>query len=317
MYSSAFNPEVSAPDRYNFRDELLPMEYGLPVTLFQWGERSYIVLNPERWNIVKLLDVFYNKNVEKVKRFDLNAASLKTIIDSMESEYDKLVLRGILAATSTRSELYNLGLKPEATIETLQSVLAVSEEVHNAVTASKDKTVLVLKEKIQQKENEILELRSSIEKLKVIRGDSRHIESMEGRLTVCKEGLKSTQDVLECNDKYSEQKFKAAIKRRARNLVDESRLRSRKAGAGAKRNLDEMDAELIAKAIEQKTTVHGRRHDMVMYYHKRLERDDLLSIANYHLLQRGKQMIKSATTVYNRSKPKRKRSIQARKHIGM
>lgn len=41
-----------------------------------------------------------------------------------------------------------------------------SEEVHNVVAASKDKTVLVLKEKIEQKKNEILELKSSIEKLK-------------------------------------------------------------------------------------------------------------------------------------------------------
>ena len=61
---------------------------------------------------------------------------------------------------------------------------------------------------------------------------------------------------------------------------------------------------------------HGRRHDMVLYYHKRVKRDDLLNIANYNLLERGKQMIKSATTVYNRGKPKRMRSLQANKHIG-
>ena len=51
-------------------------------------------------------------------------------------------------------------------------------------------------------------MRSSIEKLKVIREDSRHTESMEERLTASEEGLKSTQDVLECNEQYSEKKFK-------------------------------------------------------------------------------------------------------------
>ncbi len=130
-------------------------DYGLPVTVFQWENESYIVLNPERWNIVRLLDVFYNKNIEKVKRFDLNAASPKTIINSMESEYDKSILRGVLAATSTRSELYDLGLKPEAAVKTLKSVLAVSEEVENALIARKDMTVPVLKEKIEHKECEI------------------------------------------------------------------------------------------------------------------------------------------------------------------
>ena len=98
---------------------------------------------------------------------------------------------------------------------------------------------------------------------------------MEEKITACSESLKSLQDILECKDKYSEQKFNAAARRRAQNLVNENRLRNRKAGAGAKIKLDEIDENLIAKAIEQKTTVHGRRHDMVLYYHKRVKRDDL------------------------------------------
>ena len=116
------------------------------------------------------------------------------------------------------------------------------------------------------------ELNSSIEKLRDIRADRRHIKTMEEKVTVCSENLKSLQDILECKDKYSEQKFNAAARRRAQNLVNENRLRNRKAGAGAKRKLDDIDEELIAKAIEQKTTVHGRRHDMVLYYHKRVKR---------------------------------------------
>jgi len=147
-------------------------------------------------------------------------------------------------------------------------VLAVSEEVENAVSAGKDMTVLALKERITKRENEMAELNSSIEKLRDIRADSRHIKTMEEKVTVCSENLKSLQDILECKDKYSEQKFNAAARRRAQNLVNENRLRNRKAGARAKRKLDDIDKELIAKAIEQKTTVHGRRHDMVLYYHK-------------------------------------------------
>jgi len=250
-------------------------------------------------------------------RFDLDAEALHTILDSMETEYDKSVVRAILAATSSRSELYDLGLKRDAAISNLERVLAVSEEVKNAVEAGKDMTVLALKEKIIKREGDIAQLKSSIEKLRDIRADSRHIQTMEEKVTVYTESLKSLQDILECKDTYSKQKFNAAARRRANNLVNENRLRNRKPGAGAKRKLDDVDEELIAKAIEQKTTVHGRRHDMVMYYHKRVKRDDLLSIANYHLLERGKQMIKSATTVYNRSKPRRMRSKQASRHIGI
>ena len=297
LFCGAFEPELPVPDRNNFRDELLSAEIGLPVTLFTWNNSSYIVLNPERWNIVRLIDVFcgQSNDSKSSNRFDLDAESLHAILDSMETEYDKSVLRAIFAATSSRSELYGLGMKPDAAIKNLERVLAVSEEVENALSAGKDMTVLALKERIAKRENEMAELNSSIEKLRDIRADSRHIKTMEEKVTVCSENLKSLQDILECKDKYSEQKFNAAARRRAQNLVNENRLRNRKAGAGAKRKLDDIDEELIAKAIEQKTTVHGRRHDMVLYYHKRVKRDDSLNIANYNLVERGKQMIKSAT----------------------
>ena len=319
LYSSAFEAELTVPDRTNFRDELLSSEIGLPVTVFTWNNVTYIVLNSERWNIVRLLNVFCEQGYDSkpTSRFDLDAEALHTILDSMETEYDKSVVSAILAATSSRSELYDLGLKPDAAISNLERVLAVSEEVKNAVEAGKDMTVLALKEKIIKQEGDIAQLKSSIEKLRDIRADSRHIQTMEEKVAVYTESFKSLQDILECKDTYSKQKFNAAARRRANNLVNENRLRNRKPGAGAKRKLDDVDEELIAKAIEQKTTVHGRRHDMVMYYHKRVKRDDLLSIANYHLLERGKQMIKSATTVYNRSKPRRMRSKQASRHIGI
>ena len=53
-----------------------------------------------------------------------------------------------------------------------------------------------------------------------------------------------------------------------------------------------------------------------MYTNKRVKKSDLLDIANYKLLQRGKQAIRSANTVYNRSRPRNIRSLQARRHCG-
>ena len=190
-------------------------------------------------------------------RFDLDAEALHTILDSMETEYDKSVVRAILSATSACSELYDLGLKPDAVISNLERVLAVSEEVKNAMAAGKDMTVLALKEKIRKREGDMAQLKSSIEKLKDIRADSRHIQTMEEKVTVFTETLKGLQDIIECKDNYSKQKFNAAARRRAKNLVNENSLRNRKAGAGAKRKLDDVDEELISKAIEQKTIVHG------------------------------------------------------------
>ena len=52
LYSSAFEVELTVPDRTNFRDELLSSEIGLPVTVFTWNNVTYIVLNPVGWNVV-------------------------------------------------------------------------------------------------------------------------------------------------------------------------------------------------------------------------------------------------------------------------
>ena len=60
----------------------------------------------------------------------------------------------------------------------------------------------------------------------------------------------------------------------------------------------------------------GRRQETVMYMNRRVKKRDLLSIANYRLLQKVKQMIRSATTVGNRSRPRNVRSLQTKQHIG-
>ena len=62
--------------------------------------------------------------------------------------------------------------------------------MENALSAGKDMTVLALKERIAKRENKMAELNSSIEKLRDIRADSRHIKTMEEKVTVCSENLK-------------------------------------------------------------------------------------------------------------------------------
>lgn len=316
LYSSAFGPEILTPDPRNFRDNLLSDDIGLPVVVFMVKNVNYVALDPG-CNVVRFLDLFINYEAEELEtRFDLDAISLKTIIDSMESEYDRSVVRAIIATMCTRSEIYNLGIKPQVAVASLQRILTVSSDVQNALTAGTDMAVLSLQEKISKKEREIEYLKESYDALRKMRSDSRHLDSISEKITTCNESLTSLQQVLNHSDSYSRQKFNAAARKKSQNLIEQNRLRNRASGAGAKRKLDDIDEELIAKAIEQKTTAHGRRHDMVLYYHKRLKRDDLLSIANYHLLERGKEMIKSATTVYNRGKTKKQRSLQSKNHIG-
>ena len=106
-------------------------------------------------------------------------------------------------------------------------------------------------------------------------------------------------------------------KHKAVQLIEDNRIKRRKIGSqGAPRKIDDQDEEFLAKCIEDKATYHGRRHNLVMYTNRRVKSRDLLNITNFRLLRKGKILIKSATTVYNRCKTKSSRSIQASRHIG-
>jgi hypothetical protein len=45
------------------------------------------------------------------------------------------------------------------------------------------------------------------------------------------------------------------------------------------------------------STVHGRRHDTVMYLHHRVKAKDMLKIVNYRRAAKEKRLLKVASTV--------------------
>ena len=117
--------------------------------------------------------------------------------------------------------------------------------------------------------------------------------------------------------KPQEQKVKQMHKRKAVQLFAENRVKRRKiTNQGRRPLLDSDDEDIIAKCIEDKATYHGRRQNLVMYTNRRVKKRDLLNIANHRLMSVNKRFIKSATTVFNRSKPRNSRSIQSKKHKG-
>ena len=97
-------------------------------------------------------------------------------------------------------------------------------------------------------------------------------------------------------------------------LIEENRLKRRKL---TNQLIDSDEETLIEKLIEDKATYHGRRQHAVMYTHKRVKTRDLKDSLNYLRSSKGKPLIRSVTTIYNRSRPKNIRALQAkRRHIG-
>lgn len=81
--------------------------------------------------------------------------------------------------------------------------------------------------------------------------------------------------------------------------------------------LDSDDEDFIANAIESKSSAHGRRQDTVLYLNHRVKLEDLLSIANYNLIRRGKKLLKSAKTEHLRARPRKINTIEGKRHKGI
>ena len=70
------------------------------------------------------------------------------------------------------------------------------------------------------------------------------------------------------------------------------------------------------KCIEDKATIHGRRHESVLYTHHRVKCRDLLNIANYRRFKQGKRLLKSVSSITTRARATNKSSRQAKRHLG-
>ena len=137
------------------------------------------------------------------------------------------------------------------------------------------------------------------------------------KISTLKETLNDVDKLKSQSTKYDRQKVQQHIRRQVGQLLELNRLKKRKrTNQGPKQKIDDELEEFVAKSIEDKATYHGRRHDTVMYVNQRVKKRDLLNIANYKLLQLGRKLIKSSTTIYNRSRPRNVRSLQAKRHLG-
>ncbi|CAH3023182.1 unnamed protein product [Porites evermanni] len=178
--------------------------------------------------------------------------------------------------------------------------------------AAEDIITLRLKQRLSSYQEELESLTSL--KQKKERVLDAGIIKIEGQIELTQDRIRDTEFLMA---DVKGQKVKQMIKRKAKSLFEENRVKRRKISSqGRPSLLDSEDEEFVAKCIENKATYHGRRHDTVTYTNKRVKKSDHLDIANYKLLQRRKQAIRSANTVYNRSRPRNIRSLQARRHCG-
>ncbi len=216
----------------------------------------------------------------------------------------------MLALSYSSSELYDLGIDPSSAKQCIRQIIEVAEKCKNALIAGNDLMRTQLLEKQDKLQQKIEEESNTLKKKRNVWPDKR-IEDLEESITLAKEKLNDVESQLNNEDTSAIDKTRRA----AESLIYESRVKHRKLGSGRSSEMDEDEEQFLLKAIEDMSTAHGRRHDTVMYLHHRVKRD-MLKIVNHRRAEKGKSPLRAVSTVLARGKPKRKHSIQAKRHLG-
>jgi hypothetical protein len=204
----------------------------------------------------------------------------------MDTEFDKNVLRSVLALSHSRPELYNLGIDASSAKQRINKIIEVAKECENALIAGEDLVRIHLLEKQDKLQREMVEASNTLEKKRNVWPEKR-VEDLEDSIISIKEKLNDVGSQLSSEDTSAKEKTRRAAKRRAQSLLNESRIKRRKLGAGRPGEIDEDEERFLLKAIEDMSTAHGRRHDTVMYLHHRVKAKDMLKIVNYRRATKG------------------------------
>lgn len=288
-YFLTFQPHHSgAPSKYQrvaFREALLHEKHGLRINIIRITEGfEYVSLRPDEVDLESfLLDIFSACSTKSGhSALVLDKETVQGIVTTMDSEWDKICLRVILRSIFSREEMTALGFDPDNLPSMTERVKFVVEEVKNANEAAADLVRLRLNSKKEKLEKEIKEKENLLQKKTNI-WSSKTLEEIQSEVQKLKEKVEDTEGLLHSQPTESNYRRKRQmLKRQASSLIECNRLKRRKlSNQGPKPKLDEEDEDFIAKAIEDKSSYHGRRHDTVLYTGQRVKKKNLLSIANY------------------------------------
>ena len=98
------------------------------------------------------------------RRFPLDSELLNKILNSMDTEYDPMALKAVIFALHSRSQTYELGIKPDRAVNFLSKVLTVEDESENAFKAAGDIMKLRTLKGIENVEKKIQNLDTKLDK---------------------------------------------------------------------------------------------------------------------------------------------------------
>ena len=196
----------SCPDESSFRDNLFHEEHGLCVLVCEVYNKRFVLLQSEHFSLGDFLlelEMLNNAlvNSSTGQRFNLDSTSLNSILQSMDTEYGRMALKAVVFALHSRSETYNLGIKPDRAVQFLSKVISVSDECEKALEAAADIFHLRKRERIEKVHEKIQAIDHKVEKQSALLSEKRKCD-MEGEKNALKERLDNLQS-LQRNDNVS------------------------------------------------------------------------------------------------------------------
>ena len=274
---------------------------------------KYIVLRPDHFHLELSYQTLWCPVDDSNEVF--NKELLKKLFKSMDTEWDRKILRVILSLSRTRKQIDELGMNSDSIIK---EQAAVFEYFERQKDVEKEAEELVVK-RLQNQQNALMEKLKKVKQQMNLKQDiytPSQLQDLKDDREDYETRLENVESLL-ANDTNSARKFKGILTRTCNNLIKQRRLKLRSKGSGRKRLMDENDEKFLEHCIAAKATAHGRRQDSVLYLNNRVKKRDMVRIVNHNRIQRNLKPIRSETAVFNRSMPKNKRSKQAKNHIGM
>ncbi len=184
-----------------------------------------------------------------------------------------------------------LGIDSQDVVSATKKVLDTATKWADTKLTSEDIVKKKLHSKVEKLTNEIGEIDKLLAKKRDVWSEGRIQDLAEKHLSVG-ERLDSVKEVLKTENSA---KLKQMVMRQAKQLFENNQVKRWKmSNQGRPLLIDSGDEDFISNAMEDKSSYHGRRSDLVLYTNKRVKK-----IVNFHRNRKGKKPIKSSTTAYN------------------
>ena len=250
-----------------FKEILCHPKHGLPVYVIN---NELVLLRSHDVDLEKFIEELFTTIKHKDhSRLQLFRSLIQNMLNSMDSEWDKKVMKVLIGATHTKRELTTFGIGSRINKYTyfvfsnVEKRVELENEAKNLVTNNLKRKADNLSKLIKKEEFNLTQKRQ--------KWNDAQLNGLKDRIEDLDEQHASTLEILSNENGRA---FKQMVRRKQRSLITKKRIGMRKASQGRSQVMDEVDEHYVMQCIEEKATAHGRRHDNIMYLSHRVKKKD-------------------------------------------